>query len=281
MNTDNLHEWLGRTEVRTDQITHMPIAKLSATLDREDPFPQNGEPLPPLWHWLYFLPLDRQSEMGPDGHPRRGGFLPPVSLPRRMIAGGQIRWHHPLHVGEVITRRSSVVDVRHKEGRTGQLVFVKLRHEISGSEGLALTEESDIVYRDKSRPGETSGSRIAPVILDWSRTVQPDEVLMFRFSALTFNSHRIHYDRRYALEQEGYPGLVVHGPLIAILLADSMRRHVPTVNIVGFSFKAVKPLFDIAHFAVNGRIEQGDKIAHLWVSDPQGYLAMDATATFA
>jgi 3-methylfumaryl-CoA hydratase len=282
VNIHRLQEWVGKSESCLDQIAHVPIAALSATLDREDPFPRDGEALPPLWHWLYFLPLPRQSEIDSDGHAKRGGFLPPVPLPRRMFAGGRTYWHHPLRVGGMVTRNSRISDVTHKEGRTSHLVFVTVHHEISSSGHIALTEEWDIVYRDRARSGDlNSGSQIAPENADWSRKIYPDEVLLFRFSALTFNSHRIHYDRRYAREEEGYPGLVVHGPLIAIYLLDLLRRNLPDVNLTKFSFRAVKPLFDTEHFVVSGRFESDVKTCRLWASDQQGYLTMDATATLA
>jgi len=282
VNIHRLREWVGKSELRSDQIAHVPIAALSATLDRENTFPRDGEALPPLWHWLYFLPLHRRSEIDSDGHARRGGFLPPVPLPRRMFAGGRTHWHHPLRVGDLVTRNSRILDVAHKEGSSGQLVFVRLYHEITCSGRLALTEEWDIVYRDKTQSGElNSVFQTAPENADWSRKIQPDEILLFRFSALTFNSHRIHYDRRYAMEEEGYPGLVVHAPLVAICLLDLLRRNLPDVNLTKFSFRAVKPVFDIEHFVVSGRFESSGKTCKLWASDPQGYLTMDATATLA
>ena len=155
--TPNLREWIGKTEKRSDQVTLGPLAALSATLDRSDPPPRPGDPVPPLWHWLYFLDAHRQSELAPDGHVKRGGFLPPVALPRRMWAGGRFEFHHPLRVGEQITRESRVVDIKEKSGRSGPLVFVVMRHEISNGHGLALTEEQDVVYRDhgSGRAGPT------------------------------------------------------------------------------------------------------------------------------
>src|ERR1700691_5342593 len=154
VNIHRLQEWVGKSESCLDQIAHVPIAALSATLDREDPFPRDGEALPPLWHWLYFLPLPRQSEIDSDGHSKRGGFLPPVPLPRRMFAGGRTYWHHPLRVGGMVTRNSRISDVTHKEGRTSHLVFVTVHHEISSSGHIALTEEWDIVYPYRARSGD-------------------------------------------------------------------------------------------------------------------------------
>jgi 3-methylfumaryl-CoA hydratase len=274
-----LREWIGRAETRSDQITPAAIAALSATLDREDPYPRDGEPLPPLWHWLYFLPATRQSELGPDGHAKRGGFLPPVPLPRRMFAGGRYRFQHDLQVGEQITRVSKVSDVSHKMGRSGPLVFVVVRHEISNKRGLALVEEHDIVYREEARSQDTPTKvQLAPEGSMWTREIHPDPVLLFRYSALTFNGHRIHYDQRFCTEVEGYPGLVVHGPLIATLLLDLLRRNRKDVKVERFSFRAVRPLFDETPFWVCGRSESDGKTIQLWARDSDNRLAMDATA---
>nr|WP_311527002.1 MaoC family dehydratase N-terminal domain-containing protein [uncultured Ralstonia sp.] len=275
-----LQAWIGRTETCSDQIAPVPVAALSATLDRDDPYPSAGDTLAPLWHWLYFLPLHKQSEIGPDGHARRGGFLPSVALPRRMWAGGRLWFHQPLRVGEQIERTSRIVDVSHKSGRTGALVFVLVRHEISNAHGLAVTEEHDIVYRDNPRPDDPAPApKAAATDAAWERVVHPDDVLLFRYSALTFNGHRIHYDRRYVTEVEGYPGLIVHGPLIATLLVDLLRRHMPDAQLTGFAFRAVRPLFDIAPFSVCGKPEADGKTVKLWAKDASGWLAMEATAT--
>ena len=278
---DHLRSWEGRTETLHDEITAAPVRNLSATLDRDDPVPAAGTELPPLWHWLYFLPSHRQSELGADGHARRGGFLPPVPLPRRMWAGGRLQWHAPLRVGEPITRESRIVSVAHKSGRSGDLVFVLVRHEIRNAEGLALTEEHDIVYRAAARPGDpVPAPQAAPADATWSREIVPDDVLLFRYSALTFNGHRIHYDRRYVTEVEGYPGLVVHGPLIATLLVDLARRERPDARLASFSFKAVRPTFDLHPFRVSGQPAADGKEARLWAQDHEGWLTMQAEATF-
>jgi 3-methylfumaryl-CoA hydratase len=282
MDMNYLRQWLGKIESRADQITPTPIAALSATIDRDDALPQPGDPLPPLWHWLYFLPIHKQSELGPDGHAQRGSFLPPVPLPRRMWAGGRLHFHQPLRVGEAISRVSRIVDVSRKDGRTGPLVFVLVRHEVSNAGGVALTEEHDIVYRDNPRPDDPAPKpQPAPGGQAWIREIRPDDVLLFRYSALTFNGHRIHYDRRYVTEVEGYPGLIVHGPLIATLLLDLLRRNLPQADVKSFSFRAVKPVFDIAPFFVCGQLEHDGKTVRLWAKDADGWLAMDATATLA
>ncbi|MDA8050671.1 MAG: MaoC family dehydratase N-terminal domain-containing protein [Rhodospirillales bacterium] len=273
-----LRSWIGRTETGTDTITPVPVAALSATLDRGDPPPRAGDPLPPLWHWLYFLPLHPASELGEDGHAKRGGFLPPVTLPRRMWAGGRFTFHASLHIGEAIRRTSTIVDITQKQGRSGALVFVCVRHEISGAAGLALTEEQDLVYRAEAGPNEASPApRPAPENPAWQRRIVPDDVLLFRYSALIFNAHRIHYDRRYATEVEKYPGLVVHGPLIATLLLDLLRRN-SSAPLASFRFRAVRPLFDLSPFTVAGRADP--LAAALWAADSEGFLAMDAEARF-
>jgi 3-methylfumaryl-CoA hydratase len=280
LNIEHLREWVGRGDVRIDNVTAAPMAALAATLDIDAPYPKTGELLPPLWHWLYFLPYDKQSELGPDGHAKRGGFLPPVELPRRMWAGGRMEFHRPLRVGDEITRTSRIADVRFKEGRSGPLVFVLVRHEISNANGPALTEEHDIVYRDHPRPGDSVPAQTAPIDAAWEREVYPDDVLLFRYSALTFNGHRIHYDRRYATEVESYPGLVVHGPLIATLLVDLVRSNLPAAVVTHFEFRAVKPVFDTGPFWVCGKPGEHGKIIDLWAKDASGMLTMSANVTY-
>ena len=285
LDIDHLRSWIGRTTTAEDSVTPVPLRALMATLDRDDPPSRPGEAIAPCWHWLYFLPVHRQSEIGPDGHPHRGGFLPPVPLPRRMWAGSQIEFRRPLTVGQSIVRLSCIEDVRMKEGRTGPLVFVKVLHEVQADGQLAIVERHDIVYREMPQPGEPAlAGTPAPADASWTRRIVPDDVLLFRYSALTFNGHRIHYDRRYVTTVEGYPGLVVHGPLIATLLLDLVRRELPEARVTGFSFKAVKPIFDVAPFDVCGRLGtdgEGHKTVKLWARTPEGHVAMDASATLA
>ncbi|HUL66922.1 MAG TPA: MaoC family dehydratase N-terminal domain-containing protein [Burkholderiaceae bacterium] len=281
---DHLREWIGRTETRTDLVTAAPLVALSATLDRADPAPTSGSDVPPLWHWLYFTPVAPQSEIAADGHARRGLFLPPVPLPRRMWAGGRLQFNAPLQVGDAITRESRIDDVTIKDGRSGSLVFVNVHHAIRNARGVALTEEHDIVYREKPRAGApVADAQVASEEEDFAREIVPDPVLLFRYSALTFNGHRIHYDRSYATEIEGYPGLVVHGPLIATLLLDLLRREMPRASVRRFYFKALRPLFDIHPFTVCGRRERGTntKQVALWARDHEGFLAMQASAELA
>src|SRR4051794_6693558 len=279
---EQFREWVGRKDRRTDTITAWPVTALAATLDDAKVSSEPGRPLPQGWHWMFFLEAKPQSELGPDGHPRRGGFLPPVPLPRRMWAGGRLQWLAPLRVGDAVERTSRIASVTHKAGRTGDLLFVLVRHEIRNAQGLALTEEHDIVYRGAPQPGDpVPPPQAAPAEAPWSREIVPDDVLLFRYSALTFNGHRIHYDRRYVTEVEGYPGLVVHGPLIATLLVDLARRQRPDARVRSFGFKAVRPTFDLHPFRVNGRPAADAKSAQLWAQDHEGFLTMQAEATFA
>jgi 3-methylfumaryl-CoA hydratase len=278
MDFDSLRAWIGRNETRADRATAMPIAALAATLDRDDPAPAAGSEVPPLWHWLYFTPLTRASELGHDGHARLGGFLPPVPLPRRMWAGGRLEFAHPLRVGDEMTRNSRIVEVSGKSGRSGALVFVTVQHAIANAFGVAVTEEHDIVYREAPRAAAPPPPpQVAPRDEAFAREVVPDPVLLFRYSALTFNGHRIHYDRSYVTEVEGYPGLVVHGPLIATLLLDLLRRERPQARVRRFAFKALRPIFDIHRFSVCGRPD-GERRYRLWARDHEGALAMRADA---
>lgn len=282
----HLQTWQGKSETLIDTLTAAPVSALSATLDRDDPAPAAGTALPPLWHWLYFLPHARQSEIGPDGHPRRGGFLPPVPLPRRMWAGGRLRWEaaNPLRVGQEVQRRSTIQSIKHKAGRSGELLFVLVEHQLRNAQGLALTEEQDIVYRSAAQPGDPAPAPQKPPLdgqAAWSRTIAPDPVLLFRYSALTFNGHRIHYDRKYVTEVEGYPGLVVHGPLIATLLLDLLRRELPGAQVLAFDFRAVRPTLDLHPFSVHGKPSADGRTVELWAQDHEGWLTMQGTATLA
>ena len=289
----DLQAWTGRSETLNDVVTATPYAALSATLDwpakkgvHHDSAgrPPAGTTLPYLWHWLYFLPIYPQSEIGADGHAKRGGFLPPVPLPRRMWAGSDFEFHEPLLVGDALSRTSTIVDIKEKSGRTGNLIFVKVRHEIrrNGVQSVALTEHHNIVYRDAPKAGDVAPPpQAAPSDWAWERQIVPDDVLLFRYSALTFNGHRIHYDRKYVTEVEGYPGLIVHGPLIATLLMDLLRRNKPDATVARFEFKAVRPTFDTNPFSVHGQPSADGKTIRLWGRDHEGWLTMDATATLA
>jgi len=274
-----LKDWVGNRRSMTDVVTSWPLAALGATLDRRDPEPRAGDAVPPGWHWLYFLETSPASEVGPDGHPRRGDFLPPVQLPRRMWAGGRIEFSRPLKVGETAQRDSEIVSVENKQGRSGHLVFVTVRHTVTASGTAAVIEEHDIVYRDAPRPDEPSPAlKPAPGEAPWRREVVANPVMLFRFSALIFNAHRIHYDIDFCHE-EGYPGLIVHGPLQTILLLDLCRRH-ESRPVRRFEYRAVHPLFHFERFTVNGAPTPDGSQAAVWAANASGGYTMSATAYF-
>lgn len=278
LDADKLAAWVGRSEVMTDQIDISRAVAMAATLDLPTS-PALGDALPPLWHWMYFWPAVPASQLGTDGHPQRGGFLPPVSLPRRMWAGGRLQFLAPLPVGSRAERVSRIKSVEVKQGKSGPLVFVTVAHEISIQAKPVIQEEHDIVYRDALPAGDSASTRkLAPTDAHWSREIQPDPVQLFRYSALTFNGYRIHYDRGYATDVEGYPGLIVHGPLIASFLTDLLSRELPDRTMREFSFRAIAPLFDTEPYSVHGRVEPDGHQVMLWASNMRGELAMQAQA---
>jgi 3-methylfumaryl-CoA hydratase len=268
-------EWIGRQETAVDEVAAGRVNALAATLDLEPAF-EEGDALPPGWHWILFNPIARRSELGTDGHPRRGGFLPPVELPRRMWAGGRLAFHEPLRVGDGVRRASEIRDIQGKQGKSGALVFVTVRHRLYAADRLALEEEHDVVYRGEASGGGAAAAAGEPAGRGaWTREIRPDPVLLFRYSALTFNGHRIHYDQPYATGVEGYPGLVVHGPLIATLLMELVRANA-AAPLATFSFQARAPLFDTEAFTVNGTPDA--KQVRLWAAGADGRLAMSASA---
>lgn len=273
-----LSSWVGRERVMSDMLTPDRLVRLGATLDRDDPEPVPGDPLPPCWHWMFFQDTTPMAKVGPDGHPVRGDFMPPIDKPRRMWAGSRIEFIDPPRVGEAMRRLTRIDSVTEKAGKSGSLVFVGLVHEISTNRGLAIREEMDLVFRDMPTTGAVAPAPPpAPSGAVWLRAIHPDPVLLFRYSALTFNGHRIHYDRPYVTEVEGYPGLIVHGPLIATLLLDLLHRNLPTAKVARFSFRAVRPVFDIHRFTVCGKHGTGGSVA-LWTRDQEGMLTMEASA---
>ena len=282
MSLEKLKDWIGRTQSMEDLAAPFPVRALSATFDeKDDPDPKNGDPLPPLWHWLYFLEVAPQSKIGPDGHAERGDFLPPVPLPRRMWAGSRFSFDgDPIRVGETIRRLSEIKSVEPKTGSTGSMVFVTVQHTVSGPRGVSFTEQHDIVYREAATPGEApKPPRPAPADATWTRTIVADPVLLFRFSALTFNGHRIHYDQPYVTGVEGYPGLIVHGPLMGMLQIELARRSNPGKVVKSFEFRALSPVFGGAALGVHGRREPDGSIT-TWIADPNGGLAQQGKATF-
>ena len=274
--------WIGRSETATGPITAAPADILAATLDRDDPPLREGDPIPPGWHWYYFPEVVKLGETGPDGHRAKGGFMPPVPLPRRMWAGVRMRFDRPLRVGETARRVSTIADVTPKSGRSGALCFVTVRHEIFGEDGLATHEEHTTVYRGVEAGGGSgrTGGPAPPAEAVWSREIEPGTVLLFRYSALTMNSHRIHYDRDYVTGVEGYPGLLVHGNLITTLLLDLFRRSRPGARLKTYAVRALAPLFDGAAFTVNGAPGPGAGEGRLWALAPGGGIAQTAEITF-
>lgn len=268
--------WIGRTELVEDEICLAQALAAAATLEPPSGPPTVGSPLPPLWHWFYFLPRAPQSQLSSDGHPQRGGFIPPIPYPRRMFAGARIRFHHPLLIGQPARREGVIRNITQKSGRSGPLAFVTVGYQIYQHDTLCIEEEQDIVYREPGPPlPAPTVSELAPVPDAITCTIVPDTRLLFRFSALTFNAHRIHYDRPYAQQEEGYPGLVVHGPLVAVLLMELARHHIDR-PISGFSFRSQAPLFDLAPFRLLARI--GDGRVELEAQGPDGVTALSATA---
>jgi 3-methylfumaryl-CoA hydratase len=269
--------YVGRTETRADTVWPLLLRGLSATLEVPEP---EGGLLPPLWHWMLFQDWAPASGLGSDGHPKRGGFLPPVhDLPRRMWAGGRVSFLAPLRAGDAVTRTSTILSVQEKSGGSGRLVFVTVRHEITGPSGLAISEEHDIVYRGTEGEAVRPGTPAAPLLLGaFSRQVMPDPVLLFRYSALTGNGHRIHYDLDYVTREEGYPGLIVHGPLQATWLADLVRRQ-RGGGLRSFNFRGRRPAFHGNALTLAGW-ESGGAIK-LETRDHQGAVCMSADAVAA
>ncbi len=249
--------WLGRSRSLEGRLDPFPAAALTAALDRDDP-PAMGAPLPPFWHHLYLHEPVRAADTGGDGHPRLGLFLPPVPLPRRMWAGGRLRITRPPRIGQQLRRTSTIRAITPKRGRSGALVFVLLEHRFTDDTGELFVEEQDVVYREP-RPLDLAAEPWSPPAAPRaSRSLVPDEVLLFRYSALTYNGHRIHYDLAYAREVEGYPGLVVHGPLLATLMLDLLRDGWPGARLRRFAFRALRPLFAGRPLRVVAWTEEGE-----------------------
>lgn len=271
-------DWVGRTEILHDHVSVTPARALAATLDRGDLDLTAGAAVPPLWVWLSFLPLAPMAQVGPDGHPRRGGFLPPVELPRRMWAGSRCVFHAPIRLGAEIERASTITKVSEKTGKAGDMVFVTVRHQVSDAANLLMEEEQDIVYLGIPERFSPPEPTLLPAC-DWREPRAVDPVMLFRFSALTFNGHRIHYDRTYAMEVEKYPGLVIHGPLQAVLLFDAATRHAPDRTPARFEFRGLRPLFDLDAVTLNGRGRE-DGGFDLFTANAEGAIGMQAALHF-
>jgi len=275
---ERLRAWIGKKEAREDEATAWPVIGLTATLDRNDPEPKPGDAVPPGWHWLYFLEAKPASELGYDGHPRVGGFLPETGLPRRMWAGGRIEFRRTLRIGDPIRRESEILSIQPKEGRSGKLVFVTVRHLVFAAGDVAVVEEHDIVYREAAKAGDPPPSaNPAPEKAAWRRELVADPVMLFRYSAITFIGHRIHFDLDFCRQEEGYPGLVVHGPLQTLLILDLCRRHDPR-PVKRLDYRALHPIFHFERFSVNGNPAPDRASCDLWTANSEGKVAMRGTA---
>ena len=279
-NLEELKKWIGEKETDVDYVTIPSVYRLSATLDRDDPMPKFGDPLPIGWHQLLFPRIVRHSQVGADGHPARGDFLPPVPLPRRMFAGKRNTFHAPLQIGDEVRRESEIMSVTPKQGRTGQMVFVTVKTEIKSPRGLAITEEQDIVYREEPDPNAPPPPPAkAPGEAVWVNRVTPDSVMLFRYSALTFNGHRIHYDHPYVTKVEKYPDLVMNGGLTTMLVTELARTHGKS-PLKTLASRNVRPLFVNREITICGEPSADGKSAKLWAQDDTGALALSAEATF-
>ena len=287
--------WVGKRQTGKDMISPVQVRQMAATLNDATRMQQpDCAPLPAGWHWLYFNPLEIQSRLGPDGHPARGDFLPPVALERRMWAGSRLAWQRPFEVGMTVEKASEILKISHKTGRSGDMVFVTVAHRYSDAQGVILEEEQNIVYRDKPSADETAallalGEQIRAGQHNFERqgrhveAVQPDPVMLYRYSAATFNGHRIHYDVDYCRTVEGYPGLVVHGPLIATLLLNFAENQVaPGHFIRAFEFKALRPTFDLSNFHLHATPADGpDEGLNIWSTNNTGQVGLDGRITLA
>jgi 3-methylfumaryl-CoA hydratase len=278
---EHLKQWIGQKESDTDYVTVPAVHRLAATLDRDDPMPAIGDPLPMGWHFILFPRVVRQSQIGRDGHPERGDFLPPVPLPRRMFASRRTAKVDELRVGDEVKRISTIKDVTLKEGRSGIMVFVTVTTDFVSPRGVAIVEEQDFVYRDEPDPNAPppapQGAPGKPV---WSRTVTPDPVMLFRYSALTFNGHRIHYDHPYVTQTEGYPERVVNGGVTTLHALELARANAVT-PMKSMTSRAIRPLFVNRPFTVCGEPAADGKSAKLWAMDDRNALALSATAEFS
>jgi itaconyl-CoA hydratase/mesaconyl-C4 CoA hydratase len=260
-----LSDWIGKQERSDDALSEALVKRVAVTLDL--PCPQKGQPLPPLWHWAFFQEPATADQLRRDGHPILGDFLPPAEGCNRMWAGGRLNFIQPLHIGLAAQRRSRIADVKEKQGRTGKLLFVTVHHDYTQRGETCIQEEQDIVYREPTSPRLSLDTPLLEP--EWSQSVRPTPVLLFRYSAVTFNGHRIHYDWPYATEVEGYPGLVVHGPMIATLMVQAFCKAHPGAVPMRLSYRGLRPLIADDHFQVAGRLEAPGRAA-LWAFNDRG-----------
>ena len=274
MTTEDYSSWIGRTATHSDNLDIGHVRHVALALDR--PAPEEGEALPHLWLWAHFVQSQPYADLGRDGHPSRGGFLPPLGDRNRMWAGGRVRFHKPLRVGASAECRSTILKVDEKKGRTGSLIFFTVQHEYVQDGEVCVSEERDIVYRAPSPP-KLEGGDAAPE-RQWSQTIEPSPVMLFRYSAVTFNGHLIHYDQDYVTKVEGYPGLVVHGPLIATRMLQAFVDANPGREVESLNYRGLRPLIAPRPFEVAGAMT-GEGTARLW-AEQDGRLAQQAELTF-
>ncbi len=275
---DHLRQWIGRTQEASDIVTAQLVKGLRATLFQGIGEPKPGDAAPWTTHWCLAQPVFPMSQLSPDGHPTRGGFLPPVPLPRRMWAGGELEFFDALRVGDESRRASRISDVTMKTGSTGVLCFVSVEHLITTARGTAIRERQDIVYRDMSSPHAPAKAPPPPPVAKHRESHMADPVLLFRYSALTFNGHRIHYDRDYVTKVEGYPGLIFHGPLQAAFIVELAAKLHGGMPPKKFSYRGLQPLFEGSEFSVNA--SDTDKGMELWTANSAGQPTMKGTATW-
>lgn len=275
-------DWIGKSETEHGLASAYPADYFTATLDRDDAPFKDGDALPPAWHYFYFHELVALAQTGPDGHRAKGDFMPPLPFPRRMWAGSKMKFESPIRIGEKLRKVITIADIAVKEGKSGGLCFVTTTEEVFGEDGRATTVETRTqVYRDAADPNAPPPPpRPAPAEAEWSRTIHPSAVLLFRYSALTMNSHRIHYDKDYVRDEEGYPGLLVHGPLTMTMMLDLFRREMPSATIQSFDLRAVSPVYDTMDFSVHGARGE-DGTCKLWAMTGDGALAMSADVIYA
>ena len=276
----HVDQWVGKAESSKERIAPFPANAMAATLNHRGLLYKDGDPLPPLWHWLYFLQVFNLKDKGYDGHSKLGGFLPPLELPRRMWAGSRLKFLAPMNIGAQLNKKSTIKAVTQKSGRSGALAFVTVLHQIHDGDTLCLEEEHDIVYREKHNSDAPEAlAAQAPRDSTFSRNIEPDPVMLFRYSALTFNGHRIHYDQPFCTNEEGYKGLVVHGPLMATMLLDLVRCELPQAVVCEFEFRVLAPVFETNTFSIHGEPDDDGKIIKLWVRRDDGALVINAQAT--
>jgi 3-methylfumaryl-CoA hydratase len=278
---ESFKSYIGKSETAADVVTASAMLKIAAALGLKTPASAKGDPIPPGWYGAFFPPSHGPSAMRVDGQPSGGGIAPPIPLPRRRLGGVRMSFHEPLKIGDEITRVTEIADVQIDEDPSGAMVVVVERNNISNRRGLAVVEERDLIYLSEERAARKPASPPVPGQAAWRRVIEPNPPLLFRFSAIRFNSHRIHYDRDYVTKVEKLPGLVVQGTLVSQLLIEMCRSELPGRQIASFSYQAARQIYDTGPFTIAGAPAAGGREAALWALDADGNVAMTATAKFA